>query len=287
MNAIPPPPAAVMQAAASTEREIRNAEKTVREVIPPWHVSNEKKENEEKPAAEIEEALDDADLLEEAPPSGVRVSDPGPPPALPSDAPCTYRVYTLADLDAPVSYRASRLSFDVTASRGPSHLRRVRGALFAFAIACKDWLKIRGERPHPFVALRQPFDTLGDELQAWVQSIDWKRVGIHTGTAVGASLALLFAVLTVAELTDDLKPAAGARLASTEIVGPPPPPALTSLPGAGNLASAVQAPPVVTVSEPVDEPEPEKDVPEATKKAKKAKPKPKLTFRDANEVFSP
>jgi hypothetical protein len=309
MDAIPPPPPSVMQVADRTEREIRNGDRTVREVIPPWHVLKEKFEakSAEKDKAVSEEALDDADVVadvEEAPPSGVRVSDPGPV----AGAPLTYKVYTLAELerrsDAPVSLRASRLNFDVTASRGPSHFTRVRVALVAFGTAALDWAKIKGQRPHPFVALRQPFDTLGDELQAWVQSVDWRKVGVTTGTAVGATLALLFAVLTIAELSDDLKPAPSARLAATESVGPPPPPATISALPAVNAASALQpaqAPaalaaaasePVIEVDEPADAPEGARD--KSDKKAKKpAAPRRdqgktnKLTFRNANEIFNP
>ena len=259
----PPPP----KAAAAECR-------TVREILPPWEVIQEKLQKSSKaprsPSSPpsggaievINQAAQEALRAQEAaaagwgapaeavdmPPSGVRMSEPGqaaiatPPPswrkpiagaepAVPNavaDPELSFKVYTVADLerrsDAPVSMRSSsgsRANFDLTSSRSAKNWPRVGAALKAFALASIEWFKIKGLRPSPKVHLRKPFDELGDELQVAVEGIDWKKLGVTTGIIVGATLTLLFAVLTAAELTDDLKPAgaASSHLATTETSG--------------------------------------------------------------------
>jgi len=249
-SSAPPPVASgvVASTAASREPVVIPAtprtgveHKTVREILPPWHVLQEKLQNKTAAVPTRNEALNqDAqqalqaqeaanamwspgpssspeDSIEVPPSSGVRMSEPGAPAASPitsaADGPdslLSFKVYTLAELerrsDAPLSIRASRLNFDVTSSRSSQHWQRAFVALKAFATASLAWLKIKGERPKLTVALRKPFDNLGDELQVAVESVDWKKIGVTTGIVVGATLTLLFAVLTAAELTDDLKP---------------------------------------------------------------------------------
>jgi hypothetical protein len=215
------------------------------------------------------------------------------------DSLLSFKVYTLAELerrsDAPVSMRASRVSFDMTSSRSSQHWQRAFAALKTFATASLAWLRIKGERPKLKLALRQPFDNLGDELQVAVESVDWKKIGVTTGIVVGATLTLLFTVLTAAELTDDLKPAgSAAHLASAETSGIPVRAALDArgvAPATNMAAMGVQpvepapiviAPPpaaasVGEVDELAETPAP------AVKKAKKAaaKPKAKLALRSA------
>jgi hypothetical protein len=323
--------------------------KTVREILPPWHVLQEKLQSKTANVVTRNEALNqDAQLaleaqeaananwapppvprtpssdysLEAPPSSGVRMSDPGPasdpsarvvePSASQRGVPdslLTFKVYTLAELErrshAPVSVRASRLNFDMTSSRTSHHWQRVATALRAFATASITWIKITGDRPSLKVALRKPFDNLGDELQVAVESIDWKKLGVTTGIVVGATLTLLFGVLTVAELTDDLKPpGAAAHLASSETSGIPSKSALdargvapaTNMAAMGvqPVAAASQPPPAPAVIAPpaeaatsigdIDDPEPAAAAPakKPAKKAAAAKPKTsKLTLRSA------
>lgn len=249
--AAPPTPATPATPAPAPAKAAKN-EGTVREILPPWHVLQEKLQKGQAPVAlnpaneVVNRAAQEALAAQEAanatwgtadesvdipPSSGVRVSDPGhephavltPPQAgqVP-DSLLTFKVYTLAELerrsDAPVSMRASRLNFDLTSSRSTLHWQRVRTAFVAFVTASVAWFKTtKTERPSIKVALRQPFDALGDELQVAVEAIDWKKLGVTTGIVVGATLTLLFAVLTAAELTDDLKsPGSGSHLASSE-----------------------------------------------------------------------
>jgi hypothetical protein len=300
---------------------------TVREILPPWHVLQDKLQkradavatgavvpadeaarqalaaqeaaNEQwMPAAELEIDLDDS------PSSGIRVSDAGPDSSGAIDS-LSFKVYTLAELerrsDAPVSMRMSRANFDNTGARAGARWKRVYDALRAFGVASLAWWRTAAPRPNPKVALRQPFDVLGDELQVAVESVDWKKHGVTTGIVIGASLTLLFAVLTAAELTDDLKPGAANHLASSETsVGAKPPPDVRGVAPATNMAAmGVQpvAPAPIVIAPPaaaegttigdIDEPE-AAPTPAKRPAAKKAKPKSnKLSFRNADAVFNP
>lgn len=328
-------------APASVARPRTAAEcKTVREILPPWHVLQEKLQNKTAGIATRDEALNqDAqqalqaqeaanamwmppaappssrpgpnnyaasaeDSVDVPPSSGVRMSEPhaqiASAQAEGPDSLLSFKVYTLAELerrsDAPVSMRSSRVNFDLTSSRSSQHWQRAFVALKAFATASIAWLQIKGERPKLTVALRQPFDDLGDELQVAVESVDWKKLGVTTGIVVGATLTLLFAVLTAAELTDDLKPPGSAtHLASTDTSNAPSRGAFDArgvAPATNMAAMGVQpvepapvviappAPPVTAIGE-VDELA-ETPAPVAKKKKAAAKPKSnKLALRSA------
>ena len=315
-----PPALPAAAAAAAVPRAVEH--KTVREILPPWHVLQEKLQNKPAGLATRNEALNQGaqqaleaqeaanarwspdDSIEIPPSSGVRMSEPGvaaqltvPGPGEGPDSLLSFKVYTLAELehrsDAPVSLRSSRLNFDLTSSRSSRHWERAFAALKTFATASMQWLKIKGERPKLKVALRQPFDNLGDELQVAVESVDWKKIGVTTGIVVGATLTLLFAVLTAAELTDDLKaPGSATHLASTGI------PARTVLDARGvapatNMAAmgvqpmpapiVIEPPPAATASSTASEVDELAEQPApVAKKAKKAKPKStKLAVRSA------
>jgi hypothetical protein len=321
-SAAPPAPPALPAAAAAAAVPRSVEHKTVREILPPWHVLQEKLQNKTAGLATRNEALNQGaqqaleaqeaanarwapdDSIEIPPSSGVRMSEPGvaaqlsvPGPGEGPDSLLSFKVYTLAELerrsDAPVSMRSSRLSFDLTSSRSSQHWERAFAALKTFANASMEWLKIKGERPKLKVALRQPFDNLGDELQVAVESVDWKKIGVTTGIVVGATLTLLFAVLTAAELTDDLKPAGSAtHLATTGIPAKTVLDARSVAPATNMAAMGAQPMPAPIVIEPppaaaastasgeIDELA-EQPAPVA-KKAKKAKPKAtKLAVRSA------
>jgi hypothetical protein len=243
--------------------------------------------------------------------SDVRIAEK--PAVATPDSLLSFKVYTLAELerrsDAPISMRASHASFETTGSGNKLQWRPSYEALKAFVIAARDWYKSNKlERPNIKVALRKPFDQLGDALQLVVEAVDWKRLGVNTGIVVGATLTLLFAVLTAAELTDDLKPAgSAAHLASTETSNIPAKNAVgaQSVAPATNMAAtgvqptavpsapapAVTAPAVTAMGDIDDDTQTAPETPAAKKKpAKKAAaaPKPakgKLTFRNADAVF--
>ena len=323
--------------------------KTVREILPPWHVLQDKLQKGNAAALAAATNAPDADQAarealaaqeaanelwsparaarssrpgEDAPLSGVRLSEPpqqvavrlsSPDHGNPPDSLLSFKVYTLAELerrsDAPVSMRSSLANFDTTASRGgPSlwtHVSRVGTALNGFMTEALAWYRAK-ERPSIKVGLRQPFDHLGDELQRAVESVDWKKLGVNTGIVVGATLTLLFAVLTAAELTDDLKPpGSAAHLASNEVSAKPATDARGVAPATNMAAMGVQpvatpnaimapagiAAPTAPVTAMGDlDPAPSDEVAPAPAKkpAKKAKPKTnKLTFRNPDAVFHP
>jgi hypothetical protein len=325
---VPPPPP------PSAAPNPRPAEcKTVREILPPWEVLQDKLNKKATlPAAPARNEVLNQDAqqalaaqeaanarwapppskgspsyassqvaIETPPPSGVRVSYSGPAAAsvdgvaMPDSL--SFKVYTVADLerrsDAPVSMRVSRLSMDFTSSRASQHWQRAYVALRAFASASLAWIKIKGDRPSPKVALRKPFDDLGDELQVAVESVDWRRLGVTTGIVVGATLTLLFAVLTAAELTDDLKPpGSAAHLASTETTGIPARTAIDArsvAPATNMAAMGVQPVSAAVEVAPIAEPATligDLDTPDApaapAKKAAPKKPKgKKLALRSA------
>ncbi|HSO34487.1 MAG TPA: hypothetical protein VLT33_18260 [Labilithrix sp.] len=295
---------------------------TVREILPPWHLLEAQLQKREEAVAigalvpaeagaldalaaqEAENAhwlpADAIDEVEAPPSSGVRVSDPRLGVVTPvADSLLTFKVYTLAELesrgDAPLSMRVSQANFDSTAARSASRWRRVFAALCAFGAATVAWWKTAGGRPDPRVALRQPFDRLGDELQVAVEAVDWKKHGVTTGIVVGATFTLLFGVLTAAELTDDLKPGTTAHLATSEVAAPRAPQGKAVAPASNMAALGVQpvAPPVSAIAPPsqelgdVDDADPE-PAPVPAKRAAKKKPKSnKLTFRNADAVFNP
>lgn len=339
-----PPPAPAAKASLPPAAPSGVECKTVREILPPWEVLQEKlnKKSVVPPRNEVlnqdaqqalaaQEAANalwsppassergssrsasaapsspsyGQDSYDAPPSSGVRMSESGLAAAehghvaVPQDSLLSFKVYTVADLerrsDAPISMRSSRASFDLTSSRSSLHWQRALTALRAFATASLEWLKIKGERPSIKVALRQPFDNLGDELQVAVESIDWKKLGVTTGIVVGATLTILFAVLTAAELTDDLKPpGSAAHLASTESGSIPANPAKTASDARGvtpatnmaamgvqPVAAVVAAPPAPegsTIIGDVDAPaEAPAAAPAKKPTAKKAAPKPKST----------
>jgi len=254
-------------------------------------------------AVEEVDAVDAVEEVEPPPSSGVRMSDPRLGVATPiPDSLLTFKVYTLAELesrDGPSSQRLSQANLDSTQARA-MRWRNVHGALRAFAVATVAWWKTKqteGFRPSPKIALRAPFDALGDALQVAVEAVDWKKHGVTTGIVVGATFTLLFGVLTAAELTDDLKPGTTPHLAATEISAPRAlaAPGKPVAPASNMAAMGVQPvpPPMVVIAAPEpDDAEPEPEPAPVPVPAKRAAKKPKarsnkLTFRNADAVFNP
>jgi len=296
---------------------VQSSDKTVREVIPPWHVIQQKmadkeaqkKAKDERAVLEIPpppapEALLALSAFEEvAPESGVRLSDAhllieepandAPRSGSAPDDGLSFKVYTLADLerrsDAPtsMSMRASRM-FEGSVSMRAHHAKRAKDAVIAFFKAALAWYRTsKMEREPAKIALRQPFDLMGDELELVVRTVDWKKVGVRTGIVVGASLTLLFTVLTAAELTDDLRPSGKAQmnLQSTGNVTAPPL-AAAPLPPAP-VVIAAPAPVTPAAEEPAEEPPAPKKVVATVKKPAAAPAKKKLAYRNADDVFKP
>jgi len=284
------------------ERQKRNDAVALGALVPALPVAlaalaAQEAENAQWLTAEEVEEVEEVEEFEAPPSSGVRMSDPRLGVATPiPESLLTFKVYTLAELesrDGPGSLRLAQASLDSTQAR--RHARSMRcksvvAALRAFAVATVAWWRTKqteGFRLSPKIALRAPFDALGDALQVAVDAVDWKKYGVTTGIVVGATFTLLFGVLIAAELTDDLKPGATPHLATTEIAVP----RALAAPGkpvapASNMAAMGMQPappPEVAAPDPDDaDPEP------APAPAKKPKAKAnKLTFRNADAVFNP
>jgi hypothetical protein len=108
-------------------------------------------------------------------PTPATPATPTAPPPLP---PLSYRVYSLADLEA--------RSGDVT-------LRRTRHSMIPLSEDLPP--------PHALVEI----------ARAYIAQASWKKLGTQLGLLAGCVLVLLGVVLLVADLTDDVKPTHATR----------------------------------------------------------------------------
>jgi hypothetical protein len=179
---------------------------TMREFLP-WHVIEKKlEERESEPEAEPERKPDSGVYA-----SGQHViaANENEEPAGESGA-LTYRVYTVADLEAhgfnaDLSVSSTRGSMVLSAPK-PNPWADVARAAINVARTAKTWLIGPGPRPPVGLVLRAPMVAFGYELRQALKTVEWKKVAIYGGVSVGVFLVLLFAVVTVADATDDLKP---------------------------------------------------------------------------------
>lgn len=330
-----PLPAASAQAAAENEEALAakgEGHPTVRELVA-WHVGNPAGSAAPPavppPPAALSEALEVMEASSTAMPSGIRLTDAaneqndGPI----SDGALSFQVYTLADLDArrpdaDPALRMSRVMFEQT-PRPPTAWLTVRDRGQELATATVGWLRLWAKtKSRPTTEpLRVPFELARAALATALRTVDWKKVSVYGGACLGTVLVLLAIVLTVADLTDDLKPARTARdpdaksYLATDVVagraaapvhgvaGTPkaavPPTALAAAP-AEPVAPAPAAPVAASPAIELDEEAPAATPAPATARAYPAarprrpsvqpagaKARGKLSFRDANEVFRP
>lgn len=136
---------------------------------------------------------------EKAPDSGVR--------GLENHA-LSYTVYSVAELEArprtsvppPPSTQVPSIWPDVGRS-GKSLLR----AWWSFYVRAKP-------RPQMMDVCRVPLMQFQVDLVAALKTLPWRKIGVRAGITFASIIALLFITITIAELTDDLKPS---RTAST------------------------------------------------------------------------
>lgn len=227
--------------AAEAKRTEEPHDPTVREFLP-WHVVRQKL------------AARGVVVKDDDPPSGVRLNEKAretavAAPDLAGDEGLSFKVYTVAELDrrlgdSPPAIIRPSISAVTAQPKPPSPWIPVRRALVAVLYAAKSWtLMDRNSRPALRDALRAPCVVLVHDLRPALASVEWKRHAIAAGAGVVAVIVLLFAVLTVAELTDDLKPAR-ADGATTMILPP------QAAPSDGTIAPAktVAAQPVVVAT---------------------------------------
>lgn len=192
---------------------------TIREFLP-WHVI------EKKMAARAQGRIHD----DVAPDSGVYASGehaaaviaanqnadalpPGEPVAPTDSAGLSYQVYTVKDLEArglkaDLSVNSTRMSMVAMTARAakPNPWGDVARAGVVVLRLAKTWVTAPSPKPPIAAAFRAPMVALTYELRQATKTIDWKKVATYAGISVGVFLFLLFAVVTAADLTDDLKP---------------------------------------------------------------------------------
>lgn len=199
----------------------------------------------------------------------------------------TYQVYTVKDLEArglraDISVNSTRMSVALNAMR-PNPWADVARAAVNIVRLSKTWLITPSPKPSLKDAFRAPFVALGYELRQAIKTVDWKKVAVYGGVSVGVFLFLLFAVVTAAELTDDLKPS---RVSNTQsgdsytnaivAAAHPPPPTPKAVEPAANPGDGLEV---------SADPTPARPAPVAktpTKKKGSAKKKAK-----SSEVFTP
>lgn len=238
---------------------------TVREFLP-WHEVEAKLAARAPAPPDVASerdvvALDEGD--EPPPDSGVRASE---------NAPLTYRVYTLADLEAratpEIAWRVSRASMASLPPK-PSKWSGVAASARELVRAAVAWARMPAPRARPADVLRFPATAFFDELQGALRAVNWKKVGVYAAVGATTLVVLLFAVLTAAELTDDLKPTratSSSTKASTVIptfsVAAQAPPALA---GAADESAPEAAPAQIEI---LDPPEPAPRAPQARGRAR-------------------
>lgn len=123
----------------------------------------------------------------------------------------SYRAYTVSELDslAPAASSLETTSLDVAPSATAPWKTVGSSALVVLRAAWSWWRAGRtlGLRAPIMTVLSEPLAVLREDLALATARVDWRKVGVGTAAAMGTFGVLLFAVLTAAELTDDLKPA--------------------------------------------------------------------------------
>lgn len=237
-------------------------DRTAREVIP-WHVVEARRAQPPRapqpcipPAVTAEppppppemwatlKACEDANEDEGSPPSGVRVPGDAPPAALPSSdlvdepAPTSFRAYSVEELD--VRMRQSRLVYLVPPA--PKPWTPVGRALWALVGVARE--KIVRKNPTPLAALADaPLRALAESLRHALRAPSTKRNAVRAGIGLACACAALFAVLLVADATDDVSVKPGAGAFATQVAAPPADPAPAAPAAVEGPTPAIAEPP--------------------------------------------
>jgi hypothetical protein len=211
------------------------------------------------------ETVVNASPVEEAPKSGVRMGGPD----LPAARPLTFTVYSVEELDARQRVAAPPPSEPAPQpSRWPEVLRSAK-ALFR---AWRAWYKTPKPRTRMMDVCGVAIATLRVDLLAALQELPWRKILVRGGIGFASFLFLLFAVLTVADLSDDLKPSAS-RAATSKV----------------ETTNALEAKPAETVEAPAIELDEDDVTPSADKKpvVSAKKPASAKKRKKGPDVFSP
>ncbi len=255
---------------------------TVREFLP-WHVVQRKLAA--RASGHDVNEMDDEDY-DDGPDSGVQesahllaandASGSGPQPL-------TYKAYTIAELDAqsgPDSVPAVMRSSMLPAVELPKPRWLETGqALLSAVLTFVRWATMGKGRPALADAMRAPGVVLAIELRGLGRDVNWRKLAFIVGVSATTIAVLLFAVITVADLTDDYHaPGAAAAAHATEQPAAAPVPATP-------VAVAQPIAPAQPQMELGDDPPPPPPSPSPRKKGKHAAapPPPKAEV----EVFIP
>lgn len=140
---------------------------------------------------------------ERSPDSGVRAN------VVPRESALTYSAYTVAELEARGDRQALRTSMALPSplSIPPSRWSSVGTSGLTVTRVFWSWARSPKPRPRVLDVVRAPLEAFVTELEAATKTLPWRKIGAVLAIAIGTFLALFAVVLTVAELTDDLKPA--------------------------------------------------------------------------------
>lgn len=287
-------PAQVMRAAKAMKAAKRKPSpaaaprdpRAERPSTPPWRARATK-------VAEQVSRIGDDDATNEIPPppdSGVRpsVTNPILPPALAGrpakalsesisleKAPkrLSYSMYTVADIEKRGDVPRSSVTFapDLPTTRLPAW-RVVGVSSMVLYRALRGYVLSPKPRPRFLDVLRFPLTTFAEDLRVALRGVAWKKVGAGLAFAAVALVVLLLAVLTAAELTDDLKPR---RPEAAKVLAPKPAEARPADPPTSATIEIDQEPPMVD------------DLPATPPAAPPAAAKPKPVVRSSPPASKP
>jgi hypothetical protein len=225
---------------------------------------------------------------ERGPDSGVRISDEVPEAAASSGRPLTYSMYTISDLDMGEA-RVVRTPPPPAPEPPRPRWDEVGNATLALVRSFIGYLRLPRPRPRPLDVCRPALAAFGVSVRGALAAMPWRRLAMGFGIGFGSLLLLLVVVMTVADLTDDLKPRHGSSKTSSEHAAEGAGASLAS-PMTSPIASAAkrvtaepppaEAAPLGEIVE-LDDPDP---LPAKTKAAAPPKPaKPKAAPRERAE----
>ncbi len=127
--------------------------------------------------------------------------------------PLSFQVYSLEELDrrrpdADPALRMSRVMFGA-APKPPSVWaivgERATTLVEASSTWARTWARTPKQRPS-IEPMRIPFELAREALFLALRTVNWRRVSFYGGASLATLVVLLGVVLTVADLTDDMKP---------------------------------------------------------------------------------
>jgi hypothetical protein len=117
--------------------------------------------------------------------------------------PLTYSMYTIDQIEAR-EVQAQRLSVVMPQPQVLQWSDVARSGLVLLRTLA-TWAK-SSPRPRAMDVCRVPLTAFSADLRAVLARLPWKKIGLGAAIGLGALVLFLFAIVTVAELTDDLKP---------------------------------------------------------------------------------